>query len=412
MHDVPDSGFWFDMSLLRSIQDDTPATIDPSVLSAGFARNERQLAPAEPSSQCELQYEAYLEFVACVRTIERGVRQLVTAQTQFSSALNVLATRETCDSEYYLAEALRRASRAAWLTNFSKEVQSKIPQKITVTGESDISDDDNRQNFADLVAGMRRLSWNQSRQFLAVTGLKLCDRKQAHALAHVMGLSHITLGEEKTLLLSNNNELFTPLLKTAIRTLAKMNNTNWDPRECYDNDGAAYSNTSNNAQGTLSARQTQLESNTRLETVDLNRQNFTFGIGQSLRPRKARLNGGYSSGGSGASDGANSNASSGSGVKRRRQSRCDGAFVCHHDGCCERFDRQCDLTQHERSHLPHEQRPYGCESCGKRFLYPKDLRRHDDIHRNVAGVYDNPDDDCRDVLDFIKELEKAKAVSK
>ena len=91
---------------------------------------------------------------------------------------------------------------------------------------------------------------------------------------------------------------------------------------------------------------------------------------------------GYSSASSmdSAFSGVSSTFSTGS-RKRQRQSRCEGQFVCTHGTCFEVFDRQCDLTHHERSHLPYEKRPYLCDQCEKRFLYPKDLRRHEQTHR-------------------------------
>lgn len=73
-------------------------------------------------------------------------------------------------------------------------------------------------------------------------------------------------------------------------------------------------------------------------------------------------------------------------VKRKRQ---PAAFECTHPGCTEKFDRWCDLNHHSRVHLAYEQRPYPCEQCDKRFLFPKDLRRHETTHatRNLPSSY-------------------------
>jgi hypothetical protein len=91
-------------------------------------------------------------------------------------------------------------------------------------------------------------------------------------------------------------------------------------------------------------------------------------------------NQGYSSGSSYASGvSAHSRASSRS--KKRRLAREFGAFVCTEPGCFEVFDRQCDLTHHERIHCNYEERPHACSMCDKRFLYPKDLRRHERVHQ-------------------------------
>ncbi len=59
--------------------------------------------------------------------------------------------------------------------------------------------------------------------------------------------------------------------------------------------------------------------------------------------------------------------------------RNHGPFWCDINICeeqDERFVTLSDLRHHQRKHMSEDQRPYVCPSDGKRFLYPKDLRRH------------------------------------
>lgn len=62
---------------------------------------------------------------------------------------------------------------------------------------------------------------------------------------------------------------------------------------------------------------------------------------------------------------------------RKRQPAEEGGFKCKAPGCGKVFDRQSDLSKHEKYHLPEEERPFKCELCSKRFLFQKDLRRHE-----------------------------------
>jgi hypothetical protein len=59
-------------------------------------------------------------------------------------------------------------------------------------------------------------------------------------------------------------------------------------------------------------------------------------------------------------------------------------FSCKHPHCDLRFERQRDLRLHRRAHVEADKRPYGCATCGKRFMYPKDLKRHGKIHEKSA----------------------------
>ncbi|KAK3810148.1 MAG: hypothetical protein J3Q66DRAFT_260561, partial [Benniella sp.] len=59
-------------------------------------------------------------------------------------------------------------------------------------------------------------------------------------------------------------------------------------------------------------------------------------------------------------------------------------FVCIHPDCGRRFARLFNLHTHERTHDPHQVRPYVCEvaECGKAFSRKHDLQRHDaSVHK-------------------------------
>lgn len=75
-----------------------------------------------------------------------------------------------------------------------------------------------------------------------------------------------------------------------------------------------------------------------------------------------------------------SHASAASASKKRRLPREEGAYACDSSGCEKTFDRQCDLSHHQRSHRPKDQLPWPCRRCDKRFGYAKDLRRHQKTH--------------------------------
>lgn len=80
--------------------------------------------------------------------------------------------------------------------------------------------------------------------------------------------------------------------------------------------------------------------------------------------------------------------SNGSSSKKRRLPRSESGYTCDFSGCDKTFDRQCDLTHHQRSHRPKDTLPYPCEDCPARFGFAKDLRRHKRTHR-AAEELDN-----------------------
>lgn len=99
--------------------------------------------------------------------------------------------------------------------------------------------------------------------------------------------------------------------------------------------------------------------------------------------RETKISNGYSSAESGGSLGS---TGTGSSNKKRRLPKEEGAYICDFKDCTKRFDRQCDLNHHQRSHIPKDTQPYPCTQCTKRFGYAKDLRRHEKTHRK-GDVY-------------------------
>ena len=63
---------------------------------------------------------------------------------------------------------------------------------------------------------------------------------------------------------------------------------------------------------------------------------------------------------------------------RKRQPAEDGGYVCQFPGCGRAFNRQSELSKHGKYHLPEADRPFMCDTCSKRFLFQKDLKRHEE----------------------------------
>ena len=53
------------------------------------------------------------------------------------------------------------------------------------------------------------------------------------------------------------------------------------------------------------------------------------------------------------------------------------AFTC--TLCSRQFRRQVDLTRHIKVHIDW---PFECNDCGKKFLCPRDVRRHQEKKRH------------------------------
>ena len=71
-----------------------------------------------------------------------------------------------------------------------------------------------------------------------------------------------------------------------------------------------------------------------------------------------------------------------------------GYLTCDYPGCDYVAIRRCDISHHERCHLPAHRRPHRCALCHRRFLYPRELRRHMASH-GVGIRYMCPVPRCR-----------------
>ena len=61
---------------------------------------------------------------------------------------------------------------------------------------------------------------------------------------------------------------------------------------------------------------------------------------------------------------------------------------CSTDGCVETFRTANELYHHQRNkHTDYASRPCACTRCDKRFLYPKDLRRHERTHEHGSRQF-------------------------
>ena len=96
-------------------------------------------------------------------------------------------------------------------------------------------------------------------------------------------------------------------------------------------------------------------------------------------------NNGYSSASSNASAASRFSQSS-AGSKKRRLPKDEGGYLCEHTGYNKVFDRACDLSHHKRNHQDEWELPQVFSMCSKRFLWPKDLRRHERTHRRRDGL--------------------------
>ena len=67
------------------------------------------------------------------------------------------------------------------------------------------------------------------------------------------------------------------------------------------------------------------------------------------------------------------------GCKRKREPKVIHGYPCQYHSCNQIFDRAGDRNKHRRSHALKKDRPIKCAAadCDGTFLYPKDLRRHE-----------------------------------
>lgn len=99
----------------------------------------------------------------------------------------------------------------------------------------------------------------------------------------------------------------------------------------------------------------------------------------------SRFNAGYSSATSSASSiGSTYNVATG--CKQKRMPTLPGGHPCSFPGCSKVFDRDGERRHLQRYHQDKESLPYGCETCDKRFVHAKDLKRHEKTHQSHAAT--------------------------
>lgn len=73
--------------------------------------------------------------------------------------------------------------------------------------------------------------------------------------------------------------------------------------------------------------------------------------------------------------------------RQKRQAPIPNGFPCEESNCTAIFDRKCDLNRHKKKHLSNSNRPYKCDFCDQRFVYPKDCERHQKTHPSAASAH-------------------------
>lgn len=71
-----------------------------------------------------------------------------------------------------------------------------------------------------------------------------------------------------------------------------------------------------------------------------------------------------------------------------------GYLQCDHPGCRQTFSSRGELNHHIRCHIPEDERPHQCLICPRRFLYPREVRRHMATH-GIGPRYHCPVPRCR-----------------
>lgn len=67
-------------------------------------------------------------------------------------------------------------------------------------------------------------------------------------------------------------------------------------------------------------------------------------------------------------------------TRRTRDQMTTGNYQHRCLVCNKGFDTAADLTHHSRYHQQHEDRSFACRSCAARFIFFKDLQRHEQVH--------------------------------
>lgn len=279
---------------------------------------------------------------------------------------------------------------------------SNIISWITQRGEnSDLDDDEVDGLFPELNTTLFKFGLAPDRSFLVIPPLPSRQRRHVHAIAHFSHMGHMSVGSGslRMLLLSRKSSDLPSSLKKAYKEVRTGQTT----ESCQAfNESVLSGRAGRNRSGSLRS----VSSPKALPATVANDErplfapdDFSDRHGPVLSPairdvsqhRYSFSASGYTSAGSmggysshmsfsSAASGLSNAESFGESLMSRKRRREAGAFPCTEEGCSETFDRHCDLSHHQRRHLPYEQRPYACADCSQRFLYPKDLRRHSRTH--------------------------------
>ena len=241
--------------------------------------------------------------------------------------------------------------------------------------DSDPDDNEAESIFSELNKSVSDFAGTQTRFFLVIRPLNLRLRRHVHAIAHFSHFGHMSIGSGMLgmILLSKNSERLPQSLKNAYKkALEPQAQTNEFPCD-FD----AFTCGDPGASEGLSCLPI-LQKDSSLDSF-LDDFHFDSSVASDS---SADSRSSFSSQFSGASGMRHSGSSHG----RKKRKRQPGGFPCVELNCDEVFDRQCDLAQHQRSHISHEKRPYACDDCDRRFLFPKDLRRHAKKHEKEPVV--------------------------
>ena len=243
--------------------------------------------------------------------------------------------------------------------------------------DSDVDDDEFDLLFPELNDTLADFGIIHTRSFLVVRPLNARQRRHFHAIAHFCHFGHMSVGSGplRMLLLSKRPADLPSSLKKVYKSAGVLQAPVAEGGLENVDDDASVSKTTAVSEPSLN---TDIPDRS---VFDIDWDNpWDAGEFLAVPPVNEYPASGYQSVDSYSSLGsecsafsdwsaADSHAGSTRSRKRRRE---PGAFLCPDPGCFEIFDRQCDLSQHQRSHVPYEQRPYPCADCNKRFLFPKD----------------------------------------
>lgn len=243
-----------------------------------------------------------------------------------------------------------------------------LPDQVTCRDPDSDVDEKDDLFFDEVRHALNAFHNDPARSFYVIRPLPAVQRRHIHAVAHFMHFGHLSIGTGRLrmLLLSKKSHDLSAERKSRYKAGRRIPDAQRGPSP---------------ARAAMAYQQAPPKLNNNWlynENLYEDPQSIP---GTANEGYNAGFNAGYSSAGSSASASSHLSGSSiGSSTSRRRQRRTIHGFQCKTEGCGAAFDRSCDLVHHQRIHIPYEERPYPCGRCQQRFLYPKDLRRHEKKH--------------------------------